>query len=105
MCTLAEYPRIWAEPIASIRNRQSVFVGRIDQTGRRIGLLNNVEVPLNAGLKVNGREHSTNFGALIVRTGDSDEPAIDSLPTANTPVAAAYSQTSVIGFASALAPA
>ena len=51
---------------------------------RRIGLLNDVEVPLNAGLKVNGREHGTNFGALIVRTGDSDEPAIDSLPTANT---------------------
>ena len=51
---------------------------------RRIGLLNNVEVPLDAGLKVNGREHNTNFGALIVRTGDSDDPAIDSLPTANT---------------------
>ena len=51
---------------------------------RRIGLLNNVEVPLNAGLKVNGREHSTNFGALVVRTGDADAPPIDSLPTANT---------------------
>jgi hypothetical protein len=51
---------------------------------RRIGLLNNVEVPLNAGLKVNGREHGTNFGALVVRTGDADAPPIDSLPTANT---------------------
>ncbi len=51
---------------------------------RRIGLLNNLEVPLNAGLKVNGREHGTNFGALVVRTGDADAPAIDSLPTANT---------------------
>ena len=51
---------------------------------RRIGLLNNFEVPLDAGLKVNGREHGTNFGALVVRTGDADAPAIDSLPTANT---------------------
>ena len=51
---------------------------------RRIGLLNNVEVPLDVGLKVNGRERSTNFGALIVRTGDADEPPIDTLPTANT---------------------
>jgi hypothetical protein len=51
---------------------------------RRIGLLNSVEVPVNAGLKVNGREHGTNFGALVVRTGDSDAPAIDSVPTANT---------------------
>jgi len=51
---------------------------------RRIGLLNNYEVPLDVGLKVNGREHNTNFGALVVRTGDADAPAIDSLPTANT---------------------
>jgi hypothetical protein len=51
---------------------------------RRIGLLNNVEVPLDAGVKVNGREHGTNFGALVVRTGDADAAAIDSLPTANT---------------------
>jgi hypothetical protein len=51
---------------------------------RRIGLLNNFEVPLDVGLKVNGREHGTNFGALVVRTGDANAPAIDSLPTANT---------------------
>jgi hypothetical protein len=51
---------------------------------RRIGLLNNVEVPLDVGLKVNGREHNTNFGALVVRTGDAAAPTIDSLPTANT---------------------
>ena len=51
---------------------------------RRIGLLNNQEVPLNAGLKVNGREHATNVGALVVRTGDSDAAGIDTLPTANT---------------------
>jgi hypothetical protein len=51
---------------------------------RRVGLLANREVPLVGGLKVNGREHSTNFGALVVRTGDADAPGIDTLPTANT---------------------
>jgi hypothetical protein len=51
---------------------------------RRVGLLANREVPLDVGLKVNGREHGTNFGALVVRTGDADVPGIDTLPTANT---------------------
>jgi hypothetical protein len=43
---------------------------------RRIGLLTGREVPLRAGLKVNGREASSNVGALVVRTGD-----LDTLPT------------------------
>ena len=51
---------------------------------RRIGLLNNQEVPLTAGLKLNGREHATNFGALVVRTGDADLGGRDTLRTANT---------------------
>src|SRR4051812_26210280 len=51
---------------------------------RRVGLLSNLEVPLNAGLKVNGREHATNFGALVVRTGNTDAAGIDTLSTANT---------------------
>jgi hypothetical protein len=51
---------------------------------RRIGLLNALEVPLNAGLKINGRERGTNFGALVVRTGLSDAPGLDTLATANT---------------------
>ena len=46
---------------------------------RRIGLLSGSEVPLNAGLKVNGRQSGTNFGALVVHTGD-----LDTLPTENT---------------------
>lgn len=46
---------------------------------RRVGLLGGREVPLDAGLKVAGREGATNFGALIVRTGD-----VDTLPTSNT---------------------
>lgn len=46
---------------------------------RRIGLLSGREVPLGAGLKVNGRESDTRFGGLLVRTRD-----LDSLPTGNT---------------------
>ena len=37
---------------------------------RSIGLLGSQRVPVRAGLKINGREGSTNFGALAVRTGD-----------------------------------
>ena len=51
---------------------------------RRIGLLSQREVPLNAGIKINGREHSTNFGALVVRTGQADDPLLDTLRTRNT---------------------
>lgn len=51
---------------------------------RQIGLLRGREVPINAGLKLNGRERGTSFGALAVRTGLSDVPALDTLPTANT---------------------
>jgi hypothetical protein len=51
---------------------------------RRIGLLSGQEIPLEAGLKINGRERGTNFGALIVRTGRSDARGLDTLPTANT---------------------
>ena len=51
---------------------------------RRIGLLSQREVPLYGGLKLNGREGQTNFGALVVRTGTSDDPVLDTLPTANT---------------------
>jgi len=46
---------------------------------RRIGLLGGREVPLDAGLKIAGREGATNFGALVVRTGN-----VDTLPTENT---------------------
>ncbi len=39
---------------------------------RRIGLFEGVEVPLQAGGKINGRVGNTNFGALAVRTGEVD---------------------------------
>lgn len=51
---------------------------------RRIGLLSSREVPLDAGLKINGREGSSNFGALVVRTGHADDPLLDTLKTENT---------------------
>jgi len=51
---------------------------------RRIGLVEDSlgeseQVPLDAGIKVNGRFGGTNVGALAVRTGD-----VAGLPTANT---------------------
>ncbi len=46
---------------------------------RRIGLLAGEQVPLRIGGKVNGRVAGTNFGAVVVRTGD-----VDSLPSAST---------------------
>ena len=51
---------------------------------RRVGLIAGNEVPLHAGLKINGRERGTNFGALVVRTGLADAPSLDTLPTSNT---------------------
>ncbi len=46
---------------------------------RRIGLLGGREVPLDLGVKIAGREGATNFGALLVRTGNAD-----TLPTEST---------------------
>ncbi len=45
---------------------------------RRIGLLDGRGVPLRSGLKLSGRAAGTNYGALVVHTGD-----VDTLPTAN----------------------
>ncbi|HUQ48366.1 MAG TPA: DUF5916 domain-containing protein [Gemmatimonadaceae bacterium] len=46
---------------------------------RRIGLLGGRQVPIGAGIKVNGRIGNMNFGALSVRTRE-----LDSLPTSTT---------------------
>ena len=46
---------------------------------RRIGLLEGEQVPIDAGVKVNGRVGGISFGALAARTRD-----IDTLPTAST---------------------
>jgi hypothetical protein len=50
---------------------------------RRIGLLGDAEVPLDVGLKVNGREGGTSIGALAVRTGNA-ALVPDSVSTSNT---------------------
>ena len=39
---------------------------------RRVGLYAGNEVPLDVGIKVNGRAAGTSYGALAVRTGDAD---------------------------------
>lgn len=46
---------------------------------RRVGLFQGTEVPIDAGLKVNGRQGGTSFGALAVRTREAD-----TLPTNST---------------------
>jgi hypothetical protein len=46
---------------------------------RRIGLLAGQQVPIDVGLKVNGRLGGTNFGVLTVRTRN-----VDTLPSAST---------------------
>jgi hypothetical protein len=73
---------------------------------RRVGLLENREVPLTAGFKVNGREGETNFGALVVRTGDSNVAGLDTLRTANTMAAVRVRQNvlreSSVGFITTL---
>ncbi len=42
---------------------------------RRIGLMSGRQVPIDAGAKIHGRLGSTNFGALVVRTGSVDSLA------------------------------
>lgn len=52
---------------------------------RRIGLLAGDEIPIRTGLKVSGRAGGTNFGGLVVRTGNIDDQAARDLPvTAST---------------------
>lgn len=39
---------------------------------RRVGIDDGVQVPIRAGLKLNGRSSGTSYGVLAVRTGDTD---------------------------------
>ena len=52
---------------------------------RRIGLFEGREVPLRAGLKLNGRARGTSLGALAVRTGEVDGLLPDSTRGALVP--------------------
>ncbi len=58
---------------------------------RRIGLLNGTEVPIRAGGKVSGRAGGTNYGALVIRTGDIDGEALAGLDSVTR---AAFPRTS-----------
>jgi hypothetical protein len=49
----------------------NVNTDMIPYFSRRIGLVSGREVPIVAGGKINGRMASTNFGGLVVRTGES----------------------------------
>lgn len=51
---------------------------------RRIGLRNGTEVPIRVGGKVNGRAAGTNYGALLVHTGQPNGVRSDSLRTEAT---------------------
>ena len=48
---------------------------------RRVGLLSGNEVPIRGGLKVSGREGATNFGALVLHTGDVADRGALGLPS------------------------
>ena len=83
---LTRFPLVFPEKRTFFLEGSDVFafgLGTHDDVraffSRRIGLLSGVEVPLNGGLKVNGRDGGTSYGALVLRTGE-----VDTLPTDNT---------------------
>jgi hypothetical protein len=52
---------------------------------RRIGLLSGQQVPIQAGVKVSGRGGGTNYGALVLHTGDiADRVALNLPQTSST---------------------
>ncbi|HUQ80490.1 MAG TPA: DUF5916 domain-containing protein [Gemmatimonadaceae bacterium] len=83
---LTRFPLVFPEKRTFFLEGSDVFdfgLGASDDVraffSRRIGLLSQREVPLDAGLKINGRQGGTSYGALVVRTGN-----VDTLPTDNT---------------------
>ena len=83
---LTRFPLLFPEKRTFFLEGSDVFdfgLGTGDEVraffSRRIGLLSGREVPIGAGLKLNGRESGSRFGGLLVRTRD-----LDSLPTGNT---------------------
>jgi hypothetical protein len=59
---------------------------------RRIGLLQGVEVPIDLGVKVSGRQGGTSFGALAVTTGD-----VDTLPTGGNTMGVVRVRQNILG--------
>jgi hypothetical protein len=87
---LTRFPLVFPEKRTFFLQGSDIFdfgLGTSDDVrpffSRRIGLLEGTRVPLDVGLKVNGREAGTSFGALAVRTGTPDGP-LDTLNTTNT---------------------
>jgi hypothetical protein len=74
---LTRFPLLFPEKRAFFLEGSDIFqfgptVNRdvIPYFSRRIGLVEGVEVPLIAGAKINGRIAGTNFGGLVIGTGD-----------------------------------
>jgi hypothetical protein len=87
---LTRFPLVFPEKRTFFLQASDIFdfgLGTSDDVrpffSRRIGLLSGTEVPLDVGLKVNGREGGTSFGALAVRTGQAGGQ-LDTITTANT---------------------
>ena len=87
---LTRFPLVFPEKRTFFLHGSDIFdfgLGTSDDVrpffSRRIGLYEGTEIPLNVGLKVNGREGGTSFGALAVRMGSPDG-ALDTLETVNT---------------------
>ena len=87
---LTRFPLVFPEKRTFFLHGSDIFdfgLGTSDDVrpffSRRIGLLEGTQIPLDVGLKVNGREAGTSFGALVVRTGNPSG-ALDTLTTANT---------------------
>ena len=87
---LTRFPLVFPEKRTFFLHGSDIFdfgLGTSDDVrpffSRRIGLFEGSQIPLDVGLKVNGREGGTSFGALAVRTGTPDGP-LDTLNTANT---------------------
>lgn len=87
---LTRFPLVFPEKRTFFLEGSDIFdfgLGTSDDVrpffSRRIGLLSGNRIPLDAGVKVNGRERGTSYGALVVRTGDAGGP-LDSIETANT---------------------
>jgi hypothetical protein len=81
---LTRFPLLFPEKRAFFLEGADVFdfgLGTGDDVraffSRRIGLLSGQEIPITAGLKLNGRVSGTQVGALAVRTREADSLATD----------------------------
>jgi hypothetical protein len=85
---LTRFPLVFPEKRTFFLEGSDIFdfgLGTSDDVrpffSRRVGLLGGVQVPLDVGFKLNGRDRGTSYGALAVRTGDARELADTTLHT------------------------